>query len=322
MDARLAAIAATQGGVILRRQALKAGFSDQEIHILCRTTEWVRIRRGAFVDGAAWQAMTPEERHRATVHAVVLVLKKPAVVSHVSACVMLNLPTWGYDLSRVHVTRSDLHSPRIEGGVHHHAGTLTGNDLVPIDGIEVTPPDRTAIDVALMGGFERGVVVADAALRMLGGDKDALLRRLDAVRDWSGARNAGRVAEFADGLAESVGESRNRVVFELARLPRPRLQVVIVDPTSGRIIARVDFLFEEERTIGEFDGRLKYRAEPSGGLTAEEVVWREKRREDALRDLGFEVARSIWADLRQPSVIVDRYLRCFQRAAKRRAVLI
>jgi hypothetical protein len=51
-------------------------------------------------------------------------------------------------------------------------------------------------------------------------------------------------------------------------------------------------------------------------------VWREKRREDALRELGYEMARSVWAELREPAVIVDRYKRCFARAAKRRAVLI
>ena len=322
MDPRLAALAATQGGVVLRPQALDAGYSDQEIATLCRTEAWVRVRRGAYVDGLLWRAMTPEDRHRVTAHAVVLSLDKPAVVSHASACVLLNLPTWGYDLSEVHVTRGDLQSPRTEAGVHHHVGSLGPDDVVVIDGITVTSPDRTAIDVALMGGFERGVVVADATLRLLGGDKDILLRRLDRMRDWSGARNAGRVTEFADGLSESVGESRTRVVFELAGLPRPKLQELIIDPVTGVIIARVDYHFIEERTVGEFDGRVKYKAIPAEGLTAEEVVWREKRREDALRDLGYEVARSIWADLRQPGRIIDRYVRCFKRGAKRRAVLV
>jgi hypothetical protein len=142
------------------------------------------------------------------------------------------------------------------------------------------------------------------------------------MRDWQGAREAGRILEFADGRSESVGESRTRVVFELARLPRPQLQVLIVDPVTGQIVGRVDYFFEEEKTVGEFDGQLKYRDQPEDGLTAAEVVWREKQREDAIRDLGFEVARSIWADLRKPALIVDRYKRCFARAARRRNVLI
>lgn len=322
MDARLGQLAATQGGVILRPQILDHGYSDQEIAALCRTGTLVRVRRGAYADGATWEAMTREGKHGVTVHAVVLSLDKPAVVSHASACVLWGLPTWGYDLSLVHVTRGDLQSPRTEGGVHHHVGTLGSSDVVEVDGVHVTVPDRTAIDMALLGGFERGVVVADAALRLPGMNKDVLLHRLDLMRDWSGARNAGRVAEFADGLSESVGESRTRVVFELAGLPRPVLQAVIIDPVTGLILARVDFQFVEERTIGEFDGRVKYGAVPAHGLTAEDIVWREKRREDALRDQGYEVARSVWADLRQPHVIVERYKRCFERARKRRAVLI
>jgi Transcriptional regulator, AbiEi antitoxin len=322
MGSRLAALAATQDGVILRRQALDYGFTDQEIASLCRGGVWVRIRRGAFVDGPLWRAMTLEDRHRVTVHAVVLSLDKPAVVSHTSASVLLNLPTWGYDLSHIHVTRADLHSARIEGGVHHHAGSLETGDVISVGGVEVTSLDRTAIQIALMGGFERGVVVADAALRLLGGDQAVLLHRLDRMRDWQGAREAGRIVEFADGRSESVGESRTRVIFELAGLPRPQLQELIIDPVTGGIVGRVDFCFKEERTVGEFDGRLKYRAQPEGGLTAEEVVWREKKREDAIRDLGYEVARSVWAELRRPAVVVDRYRRCFERAAKRRAVLI
>ncbi len=322
LDPHLAALASRQGGVILRRQALDHGYSDQEIEQLLRDGLWVRIRRGAYIERVVWDSMNMEARHRATVHAVILVLQKPAIVSHISACVMLNLPTWGYDLSRVHVTRCDLHSPRVEGGVHHHAGAVADGDVTFVDGIIVTPPDRTAVDVACLGGFERGVVVADAAIRLLGGEKDILLRRMDQMRDWRGARAAGRVTEFADGRSESVGESRTRVLFELNGLPRPQLQVLIVDSTTGVVIARVDFFFEEERTIGEFDGRLKYRAVPEDELSAEDVVWREKRREDALRDEGYEVARSIWDDLRHPQLVIARYRRCFERAAKRRPVLV
>jgi hypothetical protein len=111
----------------LRREALAHGYSVEEIERLCREGTWIRVRRGAYADASMWRVMSPQDRHRVIVHAVVRVLDRPAVVSHVSACVLLNLPTWGYDLSRVHVTRCDLHSPRIEGGVHHHAGSLSSD---------------------------------------------------------------------------------------------------------------------------------------------------------------------------------------------------
>ncbi|WP_226356017.1 hypothetical protein [Pseudonocardia sp. ICBG601] len=48
---------------------------------------------------------------------------------------------------------------------------------------------------------------------------------------------------------------------------------------------------------GEFDGRIKYgrRLDPGGDL--EEVLWREKLREDAIRAEGVAVVRWVWADL-------------------------
>jgi hypothetical protein len=38
----------------------------------------------------------------------------------------------------------------------------------------------------------------------------------------------------------------------------------------------------------------------------EEVLFEEKRREDALRDLGWQIVRWLWADLYRPGVIRDR----------------
>ena len=45
-----------------------------------------------------------------------------------------------------------------------------------------------------------------------------------------------------------------------------------------------------------------------------EVVYREKVREDLLRDLGWQLVRWTWPDLDRPGVIADRLLRAFRRA--------
>lgn len=54
--------------------------------------------------------------------------------------------------------------------------------------------------------------------------------------------------------------------------------------------------------MGEFDGRLKYRA---GGVrdarAPEERVWAEKRREDRLRALGLRVVRWTWETALDPA---------------------
>ncbi|HMG28671.1 MAG TPA: type IV toxin-antitoxin system AbiEi family antitoxin domain-containing protein [Jiangellaceae bacterium] len=317
MDDAFAAIAARQGGVVMRSQALAAGYTEAEISRRLRRKQWVAIRRGAYVDRAVFDAMSREQRHLAMIHAVVRSLDKPAVVSHNSAVVLRGLPAWGLDLSLVHVSRGDLHSPRIEAGVHHHAGELRDDDMERVDGIWVTSPARTAIDTARINAFEAAVVVTDAILHRGRVDKGAILDRLDSMRDWPGTCNSGRVVEFADGRSESVGESRSRVTFDMIGLPRPDLQRVITAP-DGEIIGRSDFFFDDFDTVGEFDGRLKYGRLLKPGQDPGEVVWREKLREDRMRDLGFEVVRIVWFDFANRPALAERFRAAFARARRRR----
>jgi len=62
--------------------------------------------------------------------------------------------------------------------------------------------------------------------------------------------------------------------------------------------------------VVEVDGKLKY--------TEPEVLWREKRREDALRRMGIEVVRLTWADLMAGAPAVRALvLDAFARAAAR-----
>jgi hypothetical protein len=46
-------------------------------------------------------------------------------------------------------------------------------------------------------------------------------------------------------------------------------------------------------------------------------LFQEKRREDALRDLGWEVVRWMWADLFAPAQLLDRLARAFARGSRR-----
>ena len=59
-----------------------------------------------------------------------------------------------------------------------------------------------------------------------------------------------------------------------------------------------DFAWPEQRTVGEFDGKIKYGRLRKPGQTAGDVVFDEKLREDAIRAQGWEVVRWTWADLR------------------------
>lgn len=296
----------------MRDQARQAGYSDGEIDRLVRRKEWIAVRRGAYVERSHLEQMTDVEKHRALVHAVVRSLDVPAVVSHTSAAVLHGLPAWGLDLSEVHVSRADLHSGRREAGVNHHGGQIRDDDVALVDGINVMSIPRTVIDTARITDFEPAVCVADAAFHLFPDAQAQTLARLDEMRDWQGSCNAGAVLEFADARAESVGESRGRVAFRTAGLPRPDLQVEIRD-ASGLFVARSDYLWKEFQTVGEFDGRQKYDRYLRPGENMRDVLWREKQREEAIRALGYEIVRIIWAELSDPEAIARKVWAAFRR---------
>lgn len=154
-----------------------------------------------------------------------------------------------------------------------------------------------------------GVVVLDAVLggRVASG---AALTRAELV-SWGTWIHSQRLLtrweqalQFADPLAESAGESLSRVrIHELGFEP-PVLQVSF---ELGSTVARVDFYWPGCGVVGEFDGKVKYlRAGGLSGFSAEEVVWQEKLREDALRARGLHVVRWTWDDLHRPGVLQAR----------------
>lgn len=304
-------------GSVLRRELLEFGLSQDEVERMLARGVLVRIRRGAYARADSWEGLSPERRHLLAARAVLRALPRPAVLSHVSAAIAHGLPVWGADLSQIHIVRTSRRlSAHIEAGVVHHACRLPAEHRTTAEGIPVTTVARTVADHLRSVPFEAGVVTADAALHR-GLIDEAELKELALWQsDWPGSRNAGRVVRFADGASESVGESRGRVKISSVGLPEPELQVEVVDEV-GTLVARVDYLFRAQRTIGEFDGRMKYRT-GTAGANVEEVLWREKLREDALRALGYEVVRFTWADLeRAPAEFRRRFLAAFARAAGR-----
>jgi very-short-patch-repair endonuclease len=92
-------------------------------------------------------------------------------------------------------------------------------------------------------------------------------------------------------------------------------QVEIEDRT-GRVRARVDGLIASDDVVVEFDGAMKYRVDRS---VAEDdnPLYAEKRREDLLRELGFEVVRLTWADLLHPERVDAKIRAAVARARAR-----
>jgi hypothetical protein len=260
----------------------------------------------------ASEDLVREEKHRRLVHATAPQLLDGSVVSHGSAAVLHRLPVWAAAIERVHVTRSQSGHGKRRSLVHAHSAPLDETDIVLVDGIAVTSIARTVLDLARTLPMEQAVALGDRAVRE-GLSPDTLAAGLLRMERWPGVRRARRAVDFLDPRSESVGESVSRVLLYTDGLPAPDLQQEIVGP-DGEVVARVDFLWKQQRTVGEFDGKVKYGRTLHPGQDLEEVLAAEKAREDLIRDSDLQVARWIWRDFYRPGVIRDRVLRAFARS--------
>jgi len=290
------------------------GWTDDELARHTRAGRLARVRRGAYADAAL--RLDEVARHRLLLRATLAGLSRPAVVSHESAAVLHGLPLWGVGLGRVHVTRRPPASSDVGRLLRSHVARLDDDEIVLVDGVPVTNPARTALDLARSLPLEPAVVALDAALGSELVHRADLDRGLVAITGTRGSRTAARAVALADGRSESVGESRSRVLLHRLGLLPSTLQLRIRDAT-GVSLGRADFAWEDERVVGEFDGRVKYGRLLRPGQDPGDAVFEEKRREDAIRDAGWGVVRWTWADLTPGRVVAERVDRALARGRRR-----
>jgi len=308
MDERLTA----RGGyddVFLRRELIADGYSDRVIAHMVRSCVWHRVRHGAYISAERWQELTDLGRHGAVARAVARQANSEVVLSHVSALPAFAAPTWGLDLSTVHVTRPDQRGGRCEAGVNQHVGTLLDEDVVSAGDLAVTSPTRTALDITTMVGVEAALAVVDYLLNRRLTSLEQLRTRYSSMVHWPRTLRTDLVLRLADGRSESVGETRTRALCRREGLPTPTPQYPIRD-LEGRVVAYVDLAWPEHGVFLEFDGRVKYEALLREGESPTDVVLREKRREEMICELtGWRCIRITWTDLAYPERTAARIRR-------------
>lgn len=299
--------------MFLRRQALDCGYAEDEVDNAVRARTWKRVRRGAYAEPHLVEGASETALHRLRVHAVVAASQSEPVVSGVSAAVMHGLDLWNQHLARVHLTHPGV-SSRIESDVHHHNAALDDDEVAIVAGLRTTSVARTAIDVArVSSSFEAAVITLDSALRNTRTSTSELMWMAERCSRWPHARGIARMVRFADGRAANAGETRLRVTYASTGLPpcQPQLYVFRRDRS---FVAITDLAVPSHKTMLELDGRMKY------GIDGQDPVrqlYREKIREDDLRELGHEMARFSWLAAGDPSVVAQRARGAFERAIGR-----
>ncbi len=154
------------------------------------------------------------------------------------------------------------------------------------------------LDCARIRPLEEAAVISDHALRKGAGRKPRR-RLLGESQTKRGSRRALGLLDVLDGRSESAGETWTRLLLHAFGLHNFTLQVEI--PTREGLF-RADFADPEARVIIEFDGAAKY----NDYRPAEEVLIAERRRENALQELGWAFFRINWKHLDRPGELRQR----------------
>jgi hypothetical protein len=206
---RLAAIAAMQHGVFARTQALDAGLSKSQIDRRLHTARWVRVLPRVYRATAhAGTAVSP-------LWAAVLWAGTDSALSHRTAALLWRLEP--LVPGPVEITVPPDRAPRTQAVVVHRAET-TG-DVVHVEGLAVTSPCRTLVDLAgMVDDAELAVALASARLSGLVA-VPALLACLDAIGA-AGRPGAARVRRVAAGIEANATAHLEAAVAHLLRAHR------------------------------------------------------------------------------------------------------
>lgn len=213
------------------------------------------------------------------------------VISHISAALIHGLPLASPVTHQVEVVRPGIN--RRFANLHvrgtpipkHHQGTIRG--------MRVTTLERTLVDVARAYSLEISVAMIDDALHRRLTTPEKILTVLGQTVEKRNTKKVRRALELADGRRESPAESIAAVRFYEHGIHGMSQQVSFVIDEAGTQI-RVDFCHRQARLIVEIDGLGKLYL--GSGVPREELK-RERRREQWLRDRGWQVIRISWKEL-------------------------
>jgi hypothetical protein len=286
IDAELARLAGRQHGVVATRQLSALGLARGGVAARARAGRLHRVHRGVYAVGHT--VLTVNGRRMAAV----LAAGPGAVLSHASAAAL-------WDIRPTSATRIDV-SVRSAGGRAkrpglriHRTPTLQTDEITAHQGIRVTSPARTLLDLASSlprRALERAL--DEAEIRELY-DRRALEAVALAHAGEHGARAlAEALAQDGDPvLTDSELEEIMLGLCDEQQLERPT-------PRAWVAGLRVDFLFAASRLVVETDGYRYHRTR--------RAFERDRERDAILARAGYRTLRFTHRQLtREPALVAE-----------------
>ena len=297
-DRLIGELAGRQHGVVAGRQLRALGLSVHHIRTRTRTGRLHRCHRDVYAVGHRSLG-----RHGRWL-AAVLACGDGAVLSHTAAAALWQIVgPRGPTAPNVDVTvPSGAAGRRQPGLIVHRCRDLFPEESTAHDGVPVTTPARTILDLAACIGFRSLERMADEAERLrLCGTAD--LEKVVAAH--RGRRGAGALRRLL--AAHAIGSTATRSELEerfLAlcrrrRLPPPLVNVPLLDYVA-------DFYWPAARLVVEVDGH---------GTHGTRVAFeRDRDRDSHLAAHGYRTLRFTWRDLTtRPAIVAHRVRRVLHR---------
>ena len=304
-------------GTLTAADALRYGIDGTWLARAVKQRDLIRVGHGAYVSRHMYDGGAPADQHLLRVRALAATVPDSVALSHYSAAVAWELPIVGEIPTLAHFARTTEGPNRSCGShrIHRRYPTATA---VEIGDLQVIDAGHAVLGVAATLGMKAAVIAADAALARGLIDLSALASVATSCRSWPGVTALRAALPLLDAKAESPGESLARLL--LLELGFACTSQEEIRDHRQQLLGRVDFLIDHEYVVIEFDGAIKYDPdEPE--IRPKDALFREKIREDAIRDAGYEVVRLTWADLSNPDGVRRRVKAAIARSRQRRAAL-
>jgi very-short-patch-repair endonuclease len=223
---------------------------------------------------------------RAAEHGAILACRGEARLSHGSAARIRGVLEECTHANEVEVTMPRRRRRRLEGVRIHRVRDLRDDEVTELDGVPVTTPARTLLDLA---ETERPRLVEQAfatALRKKLVTLDEMREMVERHPNHRGAPLWRQMLakENEPAFTRSEGEEKLLELIRSARLPRPETNVKVLGH-------EVDFLWRGARVVAEVDGWTFHDTRRSFAA--------DRRGDAELTAAGHRVVRFTWADLNE-----------------------
>jgi len=180
-------------------------------------------------------------------------------------------------------------------GIHTRGDRIEEDEITVVNGVPVTTPARTVLDLGCWYPTTSAVAAIDALARateVKAADVELLAQRYGGRRGIARARLA---LTLFDAGAQSPKETWLRLLLIEAGLRRPQTQIPVLD-RYGNVFAYLDMGWEDVKVAVEYDGD-QHRSDPH------QYKW-DIRRSEKLQSLGWIVIRVVAGN--KPDEIIRR----------------